>query len=242
MKYEGISYEFNPNITYPAYLTRNRLLKGIAAHSKELKGVMMDFGCGSKPYKSLFNVEKYIGVDFENPGHPHINEQIDVFYDGKKIPFENEYFDSVFSSEVFEHVFNLDEILKELNRVIKTGGLMLITCPFAICEHEVPHDFARYSSFGIKYLLEKNGFAILKQEKTANSIETINQMRLTYIHQHITPFVRKIPIVRSIFRGITYTAINLWSIIAGRIFPAGKDLYLNNVVLCRKKSNFLNKD
>ena len=113
MKYESISYEFNPGITYPAYLTRNRLLKAIAAYAKELKGVMMDFGCGSKPYKSLFTVEKYIGIDYENPGHPHINEQIDVFYDGKKIPFDDAYFDSVFSSEVFEHVFNLDEILKE---------------------------------------------------------------------------------------------------------------------------------
>jgi len=234
MKYEGISYEFNPNITYPAYLTRNRLLKAIAAPAKELKGVLMDFGCGSKPYKSLFKVEKYIGVDFENPGHPHINEQIDVFYDGKKIPFDDAYFDSVFSSEVFEHIFNLDEILKELNRVMKPGALMLITCPFAICEHEVPHDFARYSSYGIKYLLQKNGFEILKQEKTANSVETIQQMRITYINQHIIPYIRKIPIVRSVFRFIAYTSLNIYAIVGGKIFPSGKDLYLNNVVLCRK--------
>ena len=234
MKYESISYEFNPGITYPAYLTRNRLLKPIAAYAKELKGVMMDFGCGSKPYKSLFTVDKYIGIDYENPGHPHINEQIDVFYDGKKIPFDDAYFDSVFSSEVFEHVFNLDEILKELNRVMKSGALMLITCPFTICEHEVPHDFARYSSYGIKYLLEKNGFEVLQQEKTGNSIETIQQLRITYIHQHITPYIRKIPIVRSVFRFIVYTSLNICAIVGSKIFPAGKDLYLNNVVLCRR--------
>ena len=234
MKFEGISFEFNPGITYPAYLTRNRLLKAIATWSKELKGVMMDFGCGSKPYKSLFDVEKYIGIDFENPGHPHINEQIDVFYDGKKIPFSDEYFDSVFSSEVFEHVFNLDEILKEINRVMKPDGLMLITCPFSICEHEVPRDFARYSSYGIKYLLEKNGFEILRLEKTGNSIETIHQLRVMYIHQHITPYVRKIPGVRSVFRFIIYTTLNISAVVLGKIFPAGKDLYLNNVVLCRK--------
>jgi SAM-dependent methyltransferase len=234
MKHEGVSYEFNPGITYPAYLTRNRLLNAIASYSYKLKGVMLDFGCGSKPYKTLFNVEKYIGLDFENPGHLHINEQIDVFYDGKKIPFENEYFDSVFSSEVFEHVFNLDEILKEINRVMKPGALMLITCPFTICEHEVPHDFARYSSYGIRYLLEKNGFEVLEQEKTGNSIETISQLRLTYIHQHITPYIRKIPIVRSVFRFIVYTTLNIAAVCLGKIFPAGKDLYLNNVVLCRK--------
>jgi len=234
MKHEGVSYEFNPGITYPAYLTRNRLLNAIASHSHKLKGVMLDFGCGSKPYKTLFNVERYIGIDFENPGHPHINEQIDVFYDGKKIPFDSEHFDSVFSSEVFEHVFNLDEILKEINRVMKPGALMLITCPFTICEHEVPHDFARYSSYGIRYLLEKNGFEILQQEKTGNSIETIFQLRLMYIHQHITPYIRKIPIMRSVFRFIFYTTLNIAAVCFGKIFPAGKDLYLNNVVLCKK--------
>ena len=234
MKHKSISSEFNPGITYPAYLTRNRLLNAIAMYAAKLEGIMLDFGCGSKPYKSLFNVEKYIGVDFENPGHPHINEQIDVFYDGKNIPFEDEYFDAVFSSEVFEHVFNLDEILRELNRVVKPKGLMLITCPFAICEHEVPHDFARYSSYGIKYLLEKNGFQILFQEKTGNSIETIFQLRLMYIHQHITPYIRKIPIVRSVFRFLIYTTLNIAAVVLGKIFPAGKDLYLNNVILCRK--------
>lgn len=235
MRYKGISYEFNPNITYPAYLARNRLLKAITPHARKLTGIMLDFGCGSKPYKTLFNVEKYIGLDFENPGHPHINEQIDVFYDGKKIPFENEYFDSVFSSEVFEHVFNLDEILKEINRVMKPRALMLITCPFAICEHEVPHDFARYSSYGIKYLLEKNGFEVLHQDKTGNSVETIMQLRITYIHQHITPYIRKIPIVRSVFRFIVYTTLNVVAILFGKILPVGKDLYLNNVVLGRKR-------
>ena len=53
----------------------------------------MDFGCGSKPYKSLFNVEEYLGVDYYNEGHPHENEQIDVFYDGKNLPFPDNYFD-----------------------------------------------------------------------------------------------------------------------------------------------------
>src|SRR5205809_647343 len=117
MKQKDISFEFDPDITYPAFLTRNRLLKKISVHAPALKGRLMDFGCGSKPYRSLFEVEEYIGIDFENPGHPHFNEQIDVFYNGKQIPFADEHFDCVFSSEVFEHVFNLDEVIKEINRV-----------------------------------------------------------------------------------------------------------------------------
>ena len=233
----NIPADFKPSITQPHYLIRNRLLEAIIPLASQLKGRMMDFGCGQKPYYNLFSPKEYIGVDYNNPGHPHDNEAIDVYYDGKTLPFQNDHFDSIFSSEVFEHIFNLPEILKELNRVLKKDGLMLITCPFAFCEHEVPNDFARYTSFAMKHLLTQNGFEIVTQLKTGNSIEAISQLQLTYIHQHITPIVRKVPVVRSIFRFFTYSIINISALLLGRILPGGKDLYLNNVILCRKAQN-----
>ena len=98
--------DFNPSIINPFYFVRTGLLKGIRKYALELNGVLLDFGCGSKPYISLFNVDEYIGMDFENPGHPHINENIDVYYDGKNIPFGDNHFDSILCSEVVEHVFS----------------------------------------------------------------------------------------------------------------------------------------
>lgn len=234
MKYPHLTYEFNPGITFPAYLTRNRLLKSISRYAHLLDGHLMDFGCGTKPYRSLFNVAEYTGVDFENPGHPHLNEKIDIFYDGKHIPFPDGTFDSIFSSEVFEHIFNLEEILKELNRVLRTGGKILVTCPFSICEHEVPNDFARYSSYGLRHLFEKNGFEIVQQDKTGNSVEVVFQLWIMYIHQHINPWFRKIPGVRSAFRLFTYTSLNILGLLFSSLLPDRRDLYLNNVIVCKK--------
>ena len=102
----------------PLYFLRKGLLHGIRSYSQYMEGVMLDFGCGSKPYRKLFTVTEYIGLDIETNGHSHKNEQIDVFYDGGKIPFDDNSFDSIFSSEVFEHVFNLEEILVEKLRSI----------------------------------------------------------------------------------------------------------------------------
>ncbi len=209
----------------------------IAELAPRLTGRMMDFGCGKKPYRSLFNVSEYTGVDFENPGHPHLNEAIDVFYDGKTVPFGDDQFDSIFASEVFEHIFNLPDIIKELNRVLKIDGLILITCPFSFCEHEQPNDFARYSSFAIRYLFEQNGFQIEEQHKTGNSVEAIAQLRLMYLHQHIYPKLKGIPVLRSIFRLMFYKTIKLSTKLQSMLFPAGMDLYMNNVILCRKISS-----
>ena len=96
----------------PYYFNRRAIYTGIKKNVKKLSGDLLDFGCGYKPYESLFNVEKYIGIDLEeNDGHSISPDKIDIFYDGKKIPFEDNSFDSIYSSEVFEHVFNLESFL-----------------------------------------------------------------------------------------------------------------------------------
>jgi SAM-dependent methyltransferase len=238
MKYNlsAIPKEFNPPITNAAYLLRRRLLQAIVRHVPALSGSMMDFGCGSKPYKSLFSVSEYIGVDFQGQGHSHENEVIDVFYDGHHLPFEDNRFDSIFSSEVFEHVFNLEEMIKELNRVLKPGGKMLVTCPFAICEHEAPNDFARYSSYGLKDLLERNGFEILVFEKAGSAVETICQLYVSYFYAHVVrKLLGRIPVIRTGARVVVVPMMNVFSVLLNAILPAGNDLYMNNIVVVRKK-------
>lgn len=226
--------DFNPGLKVAPYLVRNRLLDGISRHAGKLQGVMLDFGCGSKPYRKLFEVDEYIGLDFEGEGHDHRNEQIDVFYDGKSIPFPDNHFDSVFSSEVFEHVFNLEEMIPEIKRVMKPGALILVTCPFAIGEHEQPNDYARYTSFALKHLMQKNGLEVVHFEKLGGSIDVIVQLRLTYFHYHIMPFFTRIPVLRNIIRVTTNTLMNAYANLHRRIFPIGNELYLNNLIICKK--------
>jgi len=194
----------------------------------------MDFGCGSKPYQSLFNVQEYVGVDYYGEGHSHENEQIDVFYDGVKLPFPDNFFDSAFSSEVFEHIFNLEEILPEIYRVLKPGAKMVVTCPFAIAEHEQPVDFARYSSFALRYLLEKHGFRVINFEKIGSSYETIRQLKTMYYHMHVMPKFNKLIIVKPVIEFFLYPIMNIYTLVMNRILPRRYDLYMNNLVVFEK--------
>lgn len=234
MRYSKIKYQFNPNIFYANYLLRKRLLKAIDERTSYMSGRMMDFGCGSKPYYSLFKVEEYVGVDFNGQGHSHENEQIDVFYDGKTLPFPDNHFDSVFSSEVFEHVFNLEEILVEIKRVMKPGAKILVTCPFAIPEHEQPNDYARYSSFGLKHLFEKNDFKVLDFHKVGNHFDTLVQLRISYYDLVLFPKFNKLKIVKPILEAILYPVMNIYGLVLCKIFPQKQALYMNNVIVCEK--------
>lgn len=234
MTQQAVPYKFNPDIRHPLYLIRRAIYRHISRYAPQLQGKMLDFGCGSKPYRSLFQVDDYTGLDYENPGHPHLNEQIDVFYDGKHIPFPGETFDSVLATEVFEHVFLLDETLQEINRVMKPGGKILLSTPFVFVEHEAPHDFARYTAFGMGALLERNGFTVLSLEKTSNFVETLCQMRIWYLNSTFLGYLKIIPLLGPLLRTFFICLLNIASLVLGKIMPAKSEWYLGLVVLAQK--------
>jgi SAM-dependent methyltransferase len=220
----------------PLYFTRKELFKAIEILAPNLSGKLIDVGCGTKPYKDQFiNVTEYVGLDIEVSGNSDSKSMVDIFYDGKTIPFKNESIDCVFSSEVFEHIFNLEEIIVEVNRVLRKDGLLLATCPFLWPEHEVPYDFARYTSFAIQNLLERNGFEVVNFQKTGNFFIAVLQLQALYLYF----FINKIPFINKFFFIIFISPIFIFGSAINKILPKfmkRKDLYLNNVILAKKIS------
>jgi SAM-dependent methyltransferase len=215
----------------PMYFIRNGIIRGVLSNKKYLTGRLLDFGCGNKPYAELIDVKEYIGLEIEDDNHIQADKNIEAYYDGKTIPFSDNYFDSILSSEVFEHVFNLEQILKELNRVLKPGGHMLITVPFVWEEHSIPNDFARYTSFGIRDLLVRSGFSIISAEKTTNYVETVFQMWGAYIYQSVFP---KNKLAKAILTPVFIAPITITGIFLSWILPKNKNFYHNNIITARK--------
>jgi SAM-dependent methyltransferase len=226
--------QFNPQIigvfTNPFYFARKGLNKSVIELAKNLEGKLLDVGCGSKPYERACSVKEYIGVEIENEANRD-NPKVDYFYDGKTLPFEDKSFDSIITNQVFEHVFNPHIFLKEINRVTKIGGQMLMTVPFVWDEHEQPFDYARYSSFGLKHILAEEGFKIIEQRKSNNGITVIFQLLNAYIY--------KITLTKYVFLNLLFTLIfmapiNLLGLIFSVILPKNNDLYLDNIILAKK--------
>jgi len=215
----------------PMYFLRNGIKKGVLLNSKYLNGRLLDFGCGNKPYMELIDVQEYIGLEIENDNSSQTDKNIEAYYDGKTIPFADNYFDSILSSEVFEHIFNLEQILMELKRVLKPGGHILITVPFVWEEHSIPYDFARYTSFGIKDLLERSGFSVVTAEKTTNYVETVFQMWGVYIYQSVFP---KNKFIKAILTPFFISPITITGIILSWMLPKNKNFYHNSIIVARK--------
>lgn len=94
----------------PFYFAQKGLCKAISELAPSISGRLLDVGCGSKPYKSLFAVEAYIGLDIDSD-MSRKRGIADYLYDGTVFPFTDGSFDAVLCNQVLEHVFNPDEFL-----------------------------------------------------------------------------------------------------------------------------------
>lgn len=227
---------FLPNFRYifsnPFFITRRYLYLQIKDKSKHFKaGALLDIGCGTKPYQVLFEVEKYIGMDYSKEG-ANQNSNADIVYEGKQFPIKDESFEYALATEVLEHVFEPENFIKEIHRVLKEGGLLLVTVPFVWDEHEQPYDFGRYTSFGLRHLFEKNGFEVVEQHKTGNFITTIGQMTATYFFYIFS----KNRYLYTLSLPFFFAPLQIVTLIFSKLLPLNNGFYLDNIILLRKKT------
>lgn len=235
------SQEFNPTRAgiwvNPCYLIRRTISEAVQENGPYLKGKILDYGCGSKPYEQFFESTSYIGVDIETSGHPASGKQADVFFDGTNLPFEDEEFDGVLASEVFEHVFNIHACLSEIARVMKPGGFLLATCPFVWPLHEQPYDFARYTPWALQQLLREAGFNIIKIERRGKPVEALGQIFIIELLPKILRILLFYKPIRNILEKPIVAFATLICRAVARLQTAEPDFYLTNLVVAQKHAS-----
>ena len=176
--------QFNPTFlglwVNPFYHARRELYQTILKIAPKVEGRILDVGCGQKPYQHLFQSTEYVGLEIDSKEN-RANKLADYFYDGTIFPFSDQSFDTIVCNQVLEHVFTPEAFLAEAFRVLKPNGKLILTVPFVWDEHEQPWDYARYSSFGLKYLLEKKEFKVIEQHKTNADSRVLFQLINAYL-------------------------------------------------------------
>lgn len=123
------------------------------------RGTMLDVGCGTRRYESIFRevVDSYIGLDWpdvENRASP------DVIGDAMNIPLMDASVDVVLATELMEHLPSPDQFLREVTRVLREEGVLILSVPFMEPLHEEPRDFYRFTPYSLHLLLGSHGFRI----------------------------------------------------------------------------------
>lgn len=89
-----------------------------------------------------------VNIDF----YPFLN--VDVVADISDLPFADNSIDVAINEYVLEHVHNPEQIVREMYRILKPGGVIYVVVPFVASFHSSPNDFYRWSKPGLKELLK----------------------------------------------------------------------------------------
>jgi SAM-dependent methyltransferase len=122
--------------------------------------LLLDAGAGEGRFKPEFAHTKYIGFDLAVGDISWDYSGLDVIGELTRLPIKSGVFDVVICIQVLEHVAEPYKVLEQLARVLKSGGTLFLAAPQSWHQHQKPHDYYRYTSFGLRYLVEKVGLEV----------------------------------------------------------------------------------
>ena len=163
-------------MSYIYQTDRIELYEQIKCHSSFIKGRVLDVGAGSfSRYKDLFNFDEYIKMNTE------IGKNTDIIGKVENIPSEDTAFDSVICTQVLGDVYELQKAFKEFYRVLRPGGVLLLTENLFDSLHDEPNDFWRFTQHSLRRLAQDAGFEVKVLERRGGYRSVLAQMKARYL-------------------------------------------------------------
>jgi len=210
-----------PKIWQPDFLTLNHIslaLKGLISNIDDKNIMVLDIGCGQKPYYPFFagRVKAYVGVDIQ------YWPDLDCLARAEDLPFKEETFDLILSTQTLEHMENPKKVVEEMHRICKTDGTLFISLPFLWEIHNYPNDYWRFSEGGIRLLLKM--FKAVEILPNGNSLQALIQTFNLFLDRNMK---------KRLVKKWLITFSNLFIL---KLASRSKDTLLpaNYIALCRK--------
>jgi SAM-dependent methyltransferase len=156
---------------------------------------VLDAGAGEGNYRDFFQTQRYCGLDLGVGDGTWDYSKLDVLGDLASLPFRDCAFEATLNVVTLEHVREPARVVQELARVLAPGGQILIVAPHEWEEHQQPHDYFRYTRYGLRYLLEGAGFRDVQVEPVGGFFRLLSRRLLNALQFFPGP----LPLVAAVF-------------------------------------------
>jgi SAM-dependent methyltransferase len=121
---------------------------------------ILDAGAGEARHRAYFKKGRYLALDAGYGDAAWDYSKLDIRGDLTKIPLRDSSVDCILCMVVLEHTRNPRDVILEFARVLKSGGTLIMVVPFLWEEHQVPHDYFRFTRYGVRCLFETSPFRL----------------------------------------------------------------------------------
>ena len=122
--------------------------------------IVLDVSAGQCRYKPFFRHTQYVAIDSAVGDLNWDYTQLDLIGDAMKMPIKTASIDVCLNFTSLEHYPDPAQAFREFSRVLKPDGNLFLYVPFVQAEHQIPHDFYRYTRYGLEHLCRQNGLEI----------------------------------------------------------------------------------
>ncbi|MBL8009513.1 MAG: class I SAM-dependent methyltransferase [Flavobacteriales bacterium] len=123
-----------------------------------IAGDVLDLGCGTAPYYEVYRPKASSVTCVDRSADERVRAVVDVVADiDRPLPFPDASFDAVLLTDVIAHVRDPWALMREISRVLRPGGHLVLTTPFIYWLCEYPNDFFHPSRFALEELCARSG-------------------------------------------------------------------------------------
>ena len=171
--FKGIRHTF----LHPQWFVYRDNQKHIKEIGKVVSGRVLDIGCADRYIaQHITQSNTYVGLDYFQTATEWYNTKPNVFGDAQRSPFADETMDSVLLLDVAEHLPEPSLCIREITRVLKCKGILVLQVPFLYPIHDAPLDFQRWTLYGLIKLSKNNGFLVKEEVVMGKAVETAGLM------------------------------------------------------------------
>lgn len=163
----------NPAWSFPYRIARKDIYHSLETYRSYVSGKLLDLACGPKPYQPFLAsaTTSYFGLDYFD-----WDARVDVIGSSEHLPFAAGAFDTLLCTEGLEHFRNPTQVMGEIKRVLAQKGYAIITTPLTWGLHGEPHDYWRFTIYGLQALAEQAGLVVIESHRRGGGFKVVGQM------------------------------------------------------------------
>lgn len=187
----------------------------------DLRGRVLDVGSATQwARERLAAGTEYLAMDYPTTAQAYGCRPA-VYGDAQRLPFGDGSLDAVLLLDVLEHVADPERALREIARVLKRDGQLVLRVPFLYPVHDAPHDHSRWTAYGHRALAQRAGFAVAEELRSGAPAVTAGLLANLAMGQGLLAAWRQRSpaIVLGVLAPLLVPSINIAAWLLGKLLP-----------------------